>query len=228
MAITRKQWNKILQKAQEGDADAQWQVGSWTEDGLTDINGSVIVNPNIRFAVGWYRKSASAGFSSAQISLGNCLSKGRGIRRNVTEALRWYKRALRNEKSCWAAATNIATVYRDRGNNRRAFYWYKRAADYGDRDAFVEVGFRLYHGIGVKRAPKEAVCYYRKAIASKIITQITEGGREDAMYHLGVAYYEGRGVKKSMPLAIKWLSKANADDDYDEARELLQKIKSEM
>jgi TPR repeat protein len=225
MAITKKQWEELLQKAHEDDADAQWQVGSWYEDGLIDPSGLTIVRPNIRAAIRWYRKSAVAGFSCAQISLGNCLSSGRGTRRDDIEALQWYKCALRQGEQL--AACNIATIYRDRGNNRRAFFWYKRAADYDDRDAFVDVGFRLYHGIGVKRAPKEAVRYYRKAIASKIITQITQAGREDAMYHLGVAYYEGLGVRKSIPLAIQWLSKANADDDYNEARELIKMIESE-
>jgi TPR repeat protein len=220
--MTRKQWSQLKRKAQEGDAEAQWEVGSWLEDGLSDSHGSVLARPDARAAVRWHRLSAMAGHSFAQINLGNCLSTGRGVRRDDTEALRWYKRALRQGSDI--APNNIATVYRDKGNNRRAMHWYRRAVAGGDGNALVEIGWRYYKGVGVKCDPREAVQCFRKAIASKNITQ---AGREDAMLHLGVAFHEGRGVKKSDARAIRWASLANKDDDHDRARDLIDRIRKE-
>ena len=221
--MTRKQWSQLKRKAQAGDAEAQWEVGIWFEDGLTDLNGSVLVRPDASTAARWYRLSATAGNSSAQINLGNLLStSGSGIRRDDAEALCWYKRALR-QGNC-SAANNIATVYRDKGDNRRAMFWYRRAVARGDEDALIEVGYRYYRGIGVRCDPNKAVRCFRKAIASQTISI---AGREDAMFHLGVAFHEGRGVKRSGARALKWLSRANEDDDHKRARNLIEKIGKE-
>lgn len=217
--MARKQWDQLMAKAHTGDSQAQWEVGSWLEDGLADPNGVVLVHPDARCAVRWYRQSAIAGNSSGQIHLGACLSAGRGIRRDDAEALRWFKRALRQSDIC--APNNIASVYRDRGQNRRAIFWYRRAAAVGDADALVEVGRGYYTGIGTRRDPDQAVRCFKKAIASKNISQ---AGREDAMFHLGVAFHQGRGVQKSDVQALRWLSQANRDDDHVEARNLIEKI----
>lgn len=175
------------------------------------------------------RTLLSAGSVGAQLPatlpgqnhFGVCLSAGRGIRRDDAEALRWFKHALRQGDSC--AANNIASVYGDRGNNRRAIFWYQRAVDCGDGDALVEVGRRYYAGVGVRRDPAHAVRCFHKAITSQSITQ---AGREDAMFYLGVAFHEGRGVRKSNSRAVKWLSRANKDDDHAEARNLIAEVRS--
>ncbi len=217
--MTRKQWTQLKARAEAGDSEAQWEVGSWLEDGLGDPNGLVLVHPNTRAAARWFLRSANAGNPSGQNHLGVCLSAGRGVRRDDAEALRWFKRALL--QSYPTAPNNIASVYEDRGNNRRAMFWYQRAAASGDGDALVEVGRRYYAGVGVRRDAGQAVRYFRKAITSNNISQT---GREDAMFHLGAAFHEGRGVKQSNARAIKWLSQANKDDDHAQARNLLERI----
>jgi TPR repeat protein len=220
--MTRKQWNRLKAKAKAGDSEAQWEIGSWLEDGLADPKGRTLVRPDARAAARWYRQSASRGNAAGQIHLGVCLCAGRGIRRDDTEALRWFKRALRQGDPC--APNNIASVYRDRGNNRLAMFWYQRAVACGDADALVEVGRGCYAGVGVRSDAQHAVrCFYR-AVASKNITQ---AGREDAMFHIGVAFHEGRGVKKSNTQAVRWLARANHDDDHGDARSLLDRIATE-
>lgn len=222
MSLTCRQWKELSHRAESGNAEAQWEVGALFEVGLNGPDGATLVRRNPQAAVFWYRRSAQAGNASAQINLGNCLSTGRGVCRDDAEALRWYKRALRQGDSC--AANNIATIYRDRGDESRALLWYKRAVSQGDDDAWVEVGKRLYAGIGSTADAIEAVRCFRKAIASKNITQ---AGREEAMFHLGIAYYEGRGVRRSPSRAIKWLCKSNQDGDRPKAEELVGMIKAE-
>lgn len=48
--MTRKQWNQVKARAEAGDSEAQWEVGSWLEDGLADPDGSVFVRPDARAA----------------------------------------------------------------------------------------------------------------------------------------------------------------------------------
>jgi TPR repeat protein len=207
-----------MAKAQAGNSEAQWEVGSWFQDGLADTKGVVLVRPNARAAVAWYRKSAISGNPSGQNHLGVCLCAGRGVKRNDEEALRWFKRALRQD---YPIASNIASVYKDRGDHHRAMFWYRRSAAAGDGEALVELGRGYYGGLGVRRDATQAVLCFKRAIASEFISQ---AGREEAMIHLGLAFYEGRGVKKSDLRALRWLSQANKDDDHPEARRLIQKI----
>lgn len=217
--MTRRTWNQLIARAQAGDREAQWEVGSWLEDGLADSKGLVLVHPDTRAAVRWFRRSAIAGSAAGQIHFGVCLCAGRGVRRDDGEALCWFKRALRQGDPC--APNNIASVYGDRGNNRRAMLWYRRAVSSGDGDALVEVGRRYYSGIGIRRDPKQAVHCFRRAIRSKNITQAS---REEAMFRLGVAFHEGRGVVQSNARAVKWLTQSNNDDDHAGARSLIEKI----
>lgn len=131
-----------------------------------------------------------------------------------------FRCSLRGGDPC--AAKNIARVYSDRGNHSRAMLWYGRASACGDGDALVEVGRGYYKGVGVRPDPNYAVRCFRRAIASRNITQ---AGREDAMFQLGVAFHEGRGARKSNALAIKWLSRANINDDHAEAQNLIERAK---
>lgn len=226
-AMTPWQWNSLVQRlrqnAEAGDSNAQWELGSWLEEGLVDRRGTVVIAPDRRAAIRWYRRSAELGNPAGQNNLGVCLSDAKGAERNDAEALKWFKRALRQGESC--AANNIACIYRDRGDHRRALQWYKKAVGSGDADALVEVGIRYYTGQGVRRDSVYAVQCFRKAIRSKR-QNISEAGREKAMFRLGLAYFEGCGVKQSYRKALEWLLKANTGDDFPDARVAIKMIRS--
>ena len=217
--MTRKQWTQLQARAEAGDSQAQWEVGSWLEDGLADPNGLILVNPDARAAARWFHRSANAGNPSGQIHLGVCLSTGRGVRRDGVEALRWFKRALLQalplRRTTLHACTGIGETIAVRcsGTTVRSpaamgTHWWKWGA--GTTEASVSGATR-----------KQGVDYFRKAIASNNITQ---AGREDAMVRLGAAFHEGRGVKQSNERAIKWLSQANKDEDHAEVRGLIERI----
>ncbi len=225
--MTLTKWNRLITrlstKAEAGDAEAQWELGSWIEDGFVDRNGAVVVPEDRRAALSWFRRSAESGNANAQLHLGVYLSGGTCTRRDDVKALFWFKSALRQGSS--VAAGNIASVYRERKDHRRALFWYERAAAGGDGDALVEVGIQYYAGQGVRRNPKHAVQCFRRAIRSKNISQ---AGRELAMFHLGVAYRQGQGVNQSNANALRWLSTANVDDDIPAARAMIKNIKREI
>lgn len=89
-------------------------------------------------AVRWLRRAAAANHPLAQHNLGYCLEVGDGVKRNRAEALRWYKRAWRSGRQT-ITCCSIAQLFRDRGDGRRATYWWSKATDLGDGDAMLEM-----------------------------------------------------------------------------------------
>jgi TPR repeat protein len=121
------------------------------------------------------------------------------------------KAALRSDR--WVSLANIAVEYRDLGNNRRAYFWWKRAADRGEGDAWVDVGYCLEHGIGVRADLQAAAHAYRKALRS---SRITEYGLEEAHYRAAVLLLKN-GVGPFRRQALAHLAVAAKDGDYPEA-----------
>jgi uncharacterized protein len=72
-------------------------------------------------------------------------------------------------------------------DERRAAYWYEKAANSGDPAAQQEIGFFYQAGIGVERDPARAATWFERAVA---------GGSIPAKVNLGVAYIWGLGVRK--------------------------------
>lgn len=131
------------------------------------------------------------------------------------------KMAYRKGTSC--AGQNIAVAYRDLGNRRRAFFWWKKLSENGDGDASVDAGYCYQYGIGVKRNSNNARFYYRRAIKAAFIT---EAGREEAMYHLAVSLLDSSLSTRSKARAIELLRTANCDGDYGEADSLISQLLS--
>jgi hypothetical protein len=138
--MTRKHWKQLMARAEAGDSEAQWEVGSWLEDGLADPKGFVFVHPDARAAVRWFRRSANAGNPSGQTHLGCCLCAGHGVRRDDAEALLWFKRALLRAITSPRAISRTCTriggtiVERSSGINVRppaatGTHWLKWGAD---------------------------------------------------------------------------------------------------
>ena len=82
-ATALKTW---LPLAQQGDPDAQTNVGEINEKGMG-------IPPDYKAASIWYKKAAEQGFSRAQINLGHLYEKGLGVQKNTVTALNWYRKA---------------------------------------------------------------------------------------------------------------------------------------
>jgi hypothetical protein len=82
----RTSLNVWLEKAKQGDPEAQTYVGEIYEKGLglpSDYNT----------ARSWYAKAAEQGYARAQINLGYLYEKGLGVAQDRIAALNWYRRA---------------------------------------------------------------------------------------------------------------------------------------
>lgn len=214
------EWQSLLARARNGDREAEWGVADRYADGCKDRRGKVIVRRSALKAVHWFRRAAEHGSSSAQNSLGILLGNGKGIRKNTAEALSWLRKAFRAGDSC--AATNIAITYRENGDLRAAFKWFRRAAEADDGDALIQLGIHYYWGKGVRRNPREAVRCFRTATRVKNISGI---GRDDAFFLLGMAYHEGCGVQASIAKAKKFFKQADIDGDHVAADKMLRKLR---
>jgi uncharacterized protein len=85
-----------------------------------------------------------------------------------------------------------------------AAHWYEKAAEAGDPEAQMEIGYLYDAGIGVSRDPAQAVHWYQLAVA---------GGLVHAKVNLGVAYLRGEGVPQNVQTAIQLFSEAAAKGD---------------
>ena len=82
-ATALKVW---LPRAQEGDAEAQNNVGDIYQKGSG-------LAPDYTLAAAWYQKAADQGYSPAEINLGLLYEKGLGVPRDQLKALDWYRKA---------------------------------------------------------------------------------------------------------------------------------------
>jgi TPR repeat protein len=81
---------------------------------------------------------AKLGDSSCQINLGNAYADGSGVRKNLEEAARWYKKAYRNGERC--GALNLAIDRCKQGNIRSAIIWFKKAIALSEGSACIALG----------------------------------------------------------------------------------------
>lgn len=206
--------------AEQGNSESYWELGWLFKDGVVDTRGRYVVKPALKRAFNCFQKAAELGNPYGLNALGYCYDLGHGVRANKKKALLYYIKAWKaHHEPC--PASNIATIHRDLGNLRLAFRWYRKAADTGvDGDAFVDVGYCLYYGIGVKTQKSKALAVFQLACRSKFITEL---GREEAFYHLAVASLDRTG-SHSKQRTRKLLLRANVDNDYPEARELLAQL----
>jgi TPR repeat protein len=214
------EWQSLLVRARNGDRDAEWGVADRYADGCKDKRGKVIVRRSATKAARWFRRAAEHGSGSAQNNLGVLLGNGNGVRKNVGEALLWLRKAHRAGDPC--AAQNIAVTYRENGDLKTAFKWFRRAAEAGDGDALIQLGIHYYWGKGVRNNPRAAIRCFRAATKVKNISGM---GRDDAFFFLGIAHHEGRGVQASIPNAKKFFKQANIDSDHVAADKMLSKLR---
>ena len=119
----KEEFNEIKAKAEEGDAEAQFQLGL-----LYDTGRGVRQNP--AKAIRWYRAAADQGHAAAQNNLGLLYDYGRGISQDAAEAMRWYRSAA--DQGFAVAQYNLGFMYANgRGlaqNYVDAYLWFNLAS----------------------------------------------------------------------------------------------------
>ena len=82
-------FKETLQVAEQGNAEAQFNLGVMYEGGQG-------VRQDYTKAVQWFRKAAEQGYANAQYNLGAMYANGQRIRQNYKIAKEWFGKACDN------------------------------------------------------------------------------------------------------------------------------------
>lgn len=124
-----------------------------------------------------FEQGAALGDIGCLTRLAHMHDVGIGIPIDKAMAMRLYRRAWRRARSS-LAANNIAILYRERGQNRAMFAWFRRAADAGDGSAQLDMAKCYIGGVGVRKDAALGLRHLKAAVTSDYIS---EDERDEAM-----------------------------------------------
>jgi hypothetical protein len=114
-----------LERAQMGDAEAQFRVGTAYRKGW-----GVSMEPAA--AANWMREAADQGNAAAQHALGEMYEAGEGVPKNEVRALEWYRRSALQGHAAGQVGLATLMVNAGRGEVTEAYMWFEVAASAGD------------------------------------------------------------------------------------------------
>ncbi len=197
----------LLQRAQAGDAAAQYALGNAYHLGMGGLPRQLLV------AMRWYLKAATQGHVDAQVNLGVIFIHeitSAGGSRNPEQARYWFKRAA--ELGDAQAMVYLARIYLDGDGTaaapEKACRWLERAGEAGHVDAYNQLGL-LFAGsrVGTPDPQRAALAFERGARL----------GDQRAQLNLGNCYLTGHGVEQDHARAAEWY-RAAADQGLGEAQ----------
>lgn len=197
----------LLQKALQGDTQAQLEAGLAYRDGTG-------VAPDAVEAVRLFSEAWEKGkLAQAAYELGALYRDGKGVEKNDDKALSYFNEAasLKNPDAQNELGNRayVNEKYED------AFAWFSNAAVAGHPRAQYMTGFMLMQGQGTNRYVPLATEYFEKAAL-----------QEDslAQYVLGQIFWKGLGVPTDKKKGRKWLEQAAANGN-PAAEAFLESIK---
>lgn len=143
--------------ADQGHADAQFFLGDVYRNGF--LYG---IKDDLKESFKWYKLAAEHGHVEAQYRLAITYELGRGVDCDAEQAIRWYK--ISAEQGYLKAIHVLA--YASIADKRESLKWKMLAAAKGTADAAYEVGVAYEIGQGVDKDEREAIKYYKLAIAT--------------------------------------------------------------
>lgn len=215
----------LMQKAQSGDAQAQYELGKlydkakdyvkaveWFNKAAKKTHTPAMTNLGIYYTLGrgvskdynqgvkWFRKAAEKGNSEAQYFLGLCYHNGRGVTQNDYTAIEWFSKAAEQGYAYAQFKLGCCYLERIRYDETKGYYWIKKAADQGLKEAQNKYGIHLFVN--------------KDTLAVEWIRKSAEQGYADSQVRLGDFYHSGWGVCKDDVKALEWYRKA-AEQKYE-------------
>ena len=127
---------RIRAQAEEGDAEAQFNLGILYEDGKG-------VSQDAAEAVRWYSLSADQGFREAQYLLGLMCDEGTGVAQDHSKAVEWWLKA--SEQGHPMAQCNLGGSYFDAigvpEDCKEGLKWLQLSAEQGQEEALTSLNF---------------------------------------------------------------------------------------
>lgn len=167
---------------------------------------------NIIFAL---EKSANAGSINAIRTLGVSYASGRGVERNLTEALNWF---LKGADAGDGRSMAYAGVYYLKGRGTeidfdKAVHWFNEGAVRENGLAMAYLGYCYSSGKGVDKKPDVAITWYEKGVAA---------GEGFAMYSLGWCYENGWYVEEDKKRAFQLYRQGGEANDLGAMQSLVR------
>jgi TPR repeat protein len=200
---------KLLRTAAENGHDlAQLLVGQAFMQGITKEvaikEGKLEIKKDIPMGLDFIQKSASQGNADAQMYLGDLYSKGNGVEKDSTKAIKWWERAALQGDSEQQYA--LAEKFRDgkvvSKNMIKAAEWFEKSAQQGNVIAQARIGQYYIDGLGVPKDYAKGIKYFRKAAAQ---------GNSYSQLSLGNFYEDGKVIERNLVYAYAWYNLATAN-----------------
>jgi len=153
-------------------------------------------------AVRFYKKAAKSGSPYAQFMLSIMYAEGRGVKPDLAESVKWFKRGNKHAGANLAkfrVAKRYVRGYGFKQDDEKAVYWYALAANDGFAPAQIEMGDAFYEGRGRPQDDEQAFDWYLRA---------AEQNHAYAQSMVGLMLLEGKGVEQNYPDAVMWTQKA--------------------
>ncbi len=202
----REEYRKYLQGETDPDyADYVLKALAWINASLDDTNTQAVPDRNAFEAT---KAKAGKGDAEAQYILGVCYDNGRGVTKDESEAVKWYRKAA-DQNNALAQYTLGVCYDNSQGvtkDESEAVKWYRKAAEQNLPEAQYTLGVCYDNGQGVPKDASEAGKWYRKA---------ADQNNALAQYSLGVCYDNGQGMPKDASEAGKWYRKAADQNNVD-------------
>lgn len=164
-ALSQKNTPDIKQKAEQGDAEAQFMMGISYKTGLAGMIAGTGAKVDYKEALKWFTKAAEQGDGRACNEIGLIYANGWDVRKDPKEAFKWFHESAKHGIA--PGMNNLGRLYElgygTRKNFGEAFKWYRKAAEAGHAEAQVNLGTMYLKGLGVTEDRKQALDWYRKA-----------------------------------------------------------------
>lgn len=162
-------------------------------------------------------RRAGQGNADAQTALGRAYKVGKGVPKDQTLAVNWFRKAA--EQGDADAQLWVAWAYRDGEgvpqDYAQALNWYRKAAEQGVPAAQSALSGAYQLGQGVPQDDAQSVYWLRK---------LAEQGDAGGQYALSYAFQKGKGVPQDFVLAYAWMNLAatSRQAEFDSARNLAE------
>lgn len=248
-ASLKEAFDIVLEKAEMGDAFCQYTIGNsyfwWDFQRIQDKGRDSFpseaayksyLRENISQCEGWFLRAYQGGMYLAGNNLNHYYTKGDGdiIPPQPEKAKDIWKMGA--EYGYPLQQYNYARQLHEDGDNEKAFTWFQRSAEGGDRLAWFYLGRAYELGEGAEKDERRAVQYYEKALSW--------GLEPAAASRLGAMYFNGQGVEQDYAKAFQLISWVydhsngwgvyflgamyfygrGVQQDYGKAREFLEKV----
>jgi uncharacterized protein len=138
-------------------------------------------------------RKAEAGDVEAQYQLGAAYDAGRDVRRDLPEAIRWYRRAA--DAGHIEAQNSVGSALQAEGRYEEAAAWYEKAAARGHMRSVSNLAALYDAGLGVAQDRNKAFDLWARA---------AEFGWAEAMWNLANLYRTGALRERSLAASCAW------------------------